>query len=442
MLGENTLDSAILGASSSIIEDTMHLVIQLSVILFAAKFGGELTQRFLRMPPVLGELAAGVIIGPFALGALAIPGFGPLFPNVLGTISHNSGSLPVSSELYALSQVASVVLLFVIGLETDLRQFFKYAGPAFGVALGGVVLPFALGMVGTALLSSSLLGKPLGFTSPEALFMAAAMTATSIGITARILTDMNSMDTPEGVTIVAAAVMDDVVGIIILTVVVGVSLTGSISGTNIAWVSFKAIAFWVILTGVGIWAAPHISTLIKRFTVSGAAVGIFLALAFLAAGLSEFMGLALIIGAYSMGLALSRTDLAHKLRDQFDAIFHALVPIFFVVMGMLVDVGVMAEALSFGLAMTILATLGKVLGSGLPATLTGFNIRGSCRIGFGMLPRGEVGLIIAGIGLSRGAIGQDIFGVAIFMTVITTVIASIALAPLFRWKGSGKRNPS
>ena len=427
--------------SASIIEHTMHLIIQLSVILFAAKLGGEFAQRFLRMPPVLGELAAGVIIGPFALGAFAIPGYGPLFPNVLATISPHSGSLPISSELYALSQVASIVLLFVIGLETDLRQFVRYAGPAFGVALGGVILPFALGLAGTALLSSSLLGKPLGFTSPEALFMAAAMTATSIGITARVLTDMNAIDTPEGVTIVAAAVMDDVVGIIILTVVVGVSLTGAISASNIAWVSFKAIAFWLVLTGVGIWTAPYISSFIKRFTVGGAPIGIFLALAFLAAGLSEFMGLALIIGAYSMGLALSRTDLAHNVRDQFDAIFHALVPIFFVVMGMLVDVRVMADALSFGIAITVLATLGKVLGSGLPATLTGFNMRGSWRIGFGMLPRGEVGLIIAGIGLSRGAIGQDIFGVAIFMTVITTVIASIALVPLFRWDGSGRRNP-
>ena len=423
-----------------ITEAVMRLAIQLAVILLAAKVGGEVAQRYLRMPPVLGELAAGVIIGPFALGVLDIPGYGPLFPNVAESGGAHLGAVPVSLELYAISQIASIVLLFVIGLETDLRKFLRYAGPAAGVALGGVALPFVLGLAGTALLSSPLLGEELGFGSTEALFIAAAMTATSIGITARVLTDMGALDTPEGVTVVAAAVMDDVVGIIILTIVVGVSVTGVVSASSVAWVGFKAITFWLALTGVGIAVAPYIARLVGGLRVTGAGVGVFLALAFLASGLAELMGLALIIGAYSTGLALSRTELAQRLREPFDSVFHALVPIFFVVMGMLVDVKVMAEALAFGLVITVLATVGKVLGSGLPAAITGFNIRGSWRVGVGMLPRGEVGLIIAGIGLSRGAIGQNIFGVAILMTVVTTVVASIALAPLFRWGGSGRRN--
>ena len=141
-----------------------------------------------------------------------------------------------------------------------------------------------------------------------------------------------------------------------------------------------------------------------------------------------------------MGLALSRTELAHRLRESFDSVYYAVVPIFFVVMGMLVDVSVMSEALAFGLVITALAIVGKVFGSGLPAALTGFNIRGSWRIGFGMLPRGEVALIIAGIGLARGVVGQDIFGVAILMTVVTTVIAPVALVPLFKRGGSGRRS--
>ncbi len=426
----------------NITEAVARLGIQLAVILVAAKLGGEVVQRYLRLPSVLGELTVGVIIGPFALGSLEIPGYGALFPRILSHVDGSLAQIPVSLELYSISQVASIVLLFVIGLESDLRQFLRYAGPAAAVALGGVALPFALGLVGTALLSSSLLGQEFGFSSPEALFIATAMTATSIGITARVLTDLGALDSAEGVTVVAAAVIDDVIGIIVLTVVVGVSVAGVVSASNVAWVGFKAIAFWLGLTGGGILVAPYISRMVAGLRVSGAGVAVFLGLAFLASGLAEEMGLALIIGAYSMGLALSRTELAKRLRESFDSVYYAVVPIFFVVMGMLVDVNAMAEALAFGVIITALAIVGKVFGSGLPAALAGFNMRGSWRVGFGMLPRGEVALIIAGIGLARGVIDQDIFGVTIMMTVVTTLIAPIVLVPLFKKGGSGRRSPA
>ena len=166
---------------------------------------------------------------------------------------------------------------------------------------------------------------------------------------------------------------------------------------------------------------------------------LMLALAFLAAGMAELAGLAFIIGAFSIGLALSTTELGHRVEKETAGISQFLVPVFFVVMGMLVDVRSMLNAVVFGLVLSVLAILSKVLGCGLPALATGFNFLGSARIGVGMTPRGEVALIIAGIGLSQGIIGQSLFGVSIMMTIITTVVAPLVLVRSYRGGGEGTR---
>ena len=272
--------------------------------------------------------------------------------------------------------------------------------------------------------------------------MGAIMTATSVGITARVLTDLNRLNHPEGVTIIAAAVLDDVLGILVLTIVAGITIAGGFSLSNVGWVGFKAIAFWLGLTGVGILAAPHITKGLGRFRSPGALMVLSLALALLAAGLAEVFGLAFIIGAFSIGLAFSTTELAHRIEGALQAVSQVVVPIFFVVMGMLVDIGSMQNAIGFGLLISALAIISKVVGCGGPALASGFNLRGSSRIGVGMLPRGEVALIIAGIGLSKGIIGQELFGVSIMMTVITTAMAPLLLVPLFRKGGSGLRRPN
>ena len=417
-----------------ITEIVIHLLLQLAVILFTAKIAGEVASRFLKLPQVLAELAAGVLIGPFALGGIDIPGFGPMFP--IPIIDGEPAVIPVSNELFALAQIGSIFLLFAIGLETNLRQFLRYAGPATAVAIGGVVVPFALGAGATVLLGFDGGG---GFTSPQALFMGAIMTATSVGITARVLADLNRLDSPEGVTVLAAAVVDDVLGILILTVVVGISAAGGFSIGSVGWIAFKAISFWLALTAVGILTAPYIERIINRFQVSGAGLVLTVALALLAAGLAETFGLAFIIGAFSIGLALSTTNLGHRVEEELIPITQVLVPVFFVVMGMLVDVGSMLNAITFGLIISALAVASKVFGSGIPALASGFNLWGSARVGVGMMPRGEVALIIAGIGLSQGIIGQNLFGVSILMTVITTLIAPILLIPLFRTGGAGVR---
>ena len=416
-------------------DDIVRLVLQLAVILIAAKLSGEICERFLKIPPVLGELGAGILIGPFALGGVDIPGLGPLFEDLHSAASGTEGfTLPISESLWSIAQIGAIILLFTAGLETNLRQFVRYAGPASIVAVGGSVVPFILGVAVTVAF-----GYADGFGDPRALFVGAIFTATSIGISVRVLGDLRRLDTAEGVTILAAAVLDDVLGILILTVVLGIAIEGEFSASSTGLIALKTIGFWVALTGLGVLLSKRISDLFGRFRVSGAAMGLALGLAFLASALAEMFGLAMIIGAFSIGLALSGTDLAHRLEEPLRGVYAALIPIFFVVMGMLVDVTALGGVWQFGIAATALAIIGKVVGSGVPALFTGFNLFGAWRIGIGMLPRGEVALIMAGIGVGAGLIRQELFGVAIIVTVVTTMLAPLVLARSFPEGVSGIR---
>ena len=417
------------------VEGVTRLVFQLGAILIAAKVGGEVFERYLKMPAVLGELAAGIAIGPFALGGLDVPGVGPLFEAVRGVAeTAEEFTIPVSSELWAIAQVGSIVLLFMAGIETDLRLFLQYARPATLVAIGGVLVPFAFGVLLTVAF-----GFADGPGDLKALFIGAVLTATSIGITVRVLGDMRRLGTPEGVTILGAAVLDDVLGILVLTIVVSLGGEEEFVAADIGLAAAKTLGFWIALTAGGILLSKQISALLGKFQVSGASLALALALAFLAAGLAESFGLAMIIGAFSIGLALSGTDLAHRLDEPLRAVYDALVPIFFVVTGMLVDLTALGGVLGFGLVLTAAAVIGKLGGSGLPALFAGFNRRGAWRVGVGMLPRGEVALIMAGIGISSGIIGPQLYGVAILMTVITTAVAPPLLAQSFKNDSPGLR---
>jgi Kef-type K+ transport system membrane component KefB len=409
-----------------------RLVLELSLILFAAKVGGELAERVLKQPAVLGELAAGMLIGPYALGALSLPLVGQLFPRPAP--EQGVALVPVSSELWAIGQLAAVILLFVAGLETDFGKFLRF-GPAAGlVGAGGIIFPFLFGVAATVMFG--LASSPF---EPSALFMGAIMTATSVGITARVLGDLRRLDSPEGVTILGAAVIDDVLGILVLAIVVGLATSGVVSPAEIGLVGGKALGFWLGLTIISAVLAGRVARAYLAFQSDGALIGLTLAMAFLSAYLAQSFGLALIIGAYSAGLAFSRTPIGTLLEEPLRAVYHAVVPIFFVLMGMLVDLGAMLSILGFGSAITLLAIVGKVAGCAAPALVVGFNRLGAVRVGLGMLPRGEVALIIAGAGLTSGAIKSDLFGVSVMMTLVTTALAPVLLVPLFRRQASGWR---
>lgn len=413
-------------------------IILLSIILICAKLFGEFFHRFLSLPRVIGELGAGILIGPFALGGIVFGNYGPLFE------LHDGSAIPVSQSLYFLANIGAVILLFEAGLETNKKRFFNNIGSASFIALGGVLVPFALGLFATIWFGFS------SFNSVESLipglFVGAMMTATSVGITARVLGDLGELNSSEGVTILGGAVVDDVLGILILAVIVGIEVTGVVSGIGILLIAVKAIAFWLVLTFLGSWASPWISSFIMKL---GTKEGFYkepsihlcvaLGLAFLVSGVAEkYFGLAMIIGSYSLGLALSGTVLFKEIEEPIKKINGFVVPVFFTVVGMQVNLQAIfgSDSLSitllFALVLTIFGIISKIVGCGVPALIAGFNKKSSWKIGVGMMPRGEVALIIGGIGLASGVITPTIFGVTIVMTIVTTIIAPILLQRSYR----------
>jgi len=423
-------------AGQAITHRMMMLAIQVGVILFAAKIGGLLLSR-IHLPGALGELISGILIGPYLLGRVALPGLpGGLFPL--------HGLLPVSPELYGLCALAAVVLLFTAGLETDVGLLLRYCLSAGLVGVGGVAAAFALGVGATWLLSEPLLGEAVGPLDPRSLLLGVILTATSVGISARILSDRRQMDSPEGVTILSAAVIDDVIGIILLAVVLGIttaSKSGGIDWGHIGTIGAKAVGVWLAATLIGLLAARKISFVLKWFGRRTTVAVMALGLALILAGLFEEAGLAMIVGAYVMGLSLSRSDISHMVREKLHPVYELLVPIFFCVMGMRIDLGVLGSptVLLFGLAYAAAALGSKVLGCGLPAMAGNFTLRGALRIGFGMAPRCEVALIVAGIGLSAGVLTGELFAAVIVMVLVNSIVAPAALAGLYRSDEPGTR---
>ena len=451
------------------VEEMMFLVLQIGVITFAARVGGAIA-ACLKLPSILGELAAGIVIGPWALGGL---GFGDglfaggLFHGAeLRAIAKETGHAfdATSPALYGIATLASVILLFLSGLETNLKLFLRYSFVGLMVGLGGVIVSFVFGDLCAVYLLPEffehfayLKGLPLAeaMTKEAPLYMGIMATATSVGITARILSEKKQMDSEEGVTIMAGAVIDDVLGLIVLAIGNGIivanhavakagTAAGAMDWGAIGLVALKAFGVWLGATAIGLLAAPWIAKFLKAAFKNPVVIATMaFGLALVLAGFFEFMGLAMIIGAYVMGLALSRTDLKHPIQEMLTPVYTFLVPVFFCSMGMMVDVTALCSkpVLIFGGIYTALSVAAKVIGCMVPSLCCGFNLLGGLRIGAGMMPRGEVALIIAGLGLSSGFLTQEIFGIGILMTLVTTVVAPPALVGLFAPKAKGVRHP-
>jgi len=405
-----------------------YLIMQIGLIIIFAKFFGAGFEK-LGLPSVLGEITCGIVIGPYLLGSLPIFGFPHgIFPQFANSTIH------ITPELYSFATIASIILLFITGLKTDLDLLLRYFYSGFMVGVGGIVVAFACGNF----LAQVFFG--LEFWDPMALFLGTMTTATSVGITARILSDKKKMRTPEGVSILSAAVIDDIIAIILLAIVVGIAENKEdISTFFIIKTAIKTIGIWAIFTGMGLIFAHKISKFLKMFRSPYVFSIIALSIAFMIAAIFEKTGLAMIIGAYVAGLSLSKTDIAYVLLDSLKPLELFFVPIFFTVMGMMVDINMFLHksTLLFGLVYSIAAILAKVVGSGLFCLPAKFNKIGALRIGLGMAPRGEVIMIMAGFGLANGIINEQIFSSAIMLVLMSAILPPLLLNKLLENPKSG-----
>lgn len=380
------------------------LFLTLAALVTAARLGGALAQR-LGQPTVLGELIVGVLLGPSVIGLVH----------------------PEDPSLHLLAEFGVIILLFQIGLHTDLRQLMKVGGAASAVGAVGVAIPFGLGFVAAQLFG-------LGFL--PAMVCGAALTATSIGISARILGDVGELDSVEGRTVLGAAVLDDVVGLVILAVVAGMVGGGEVTAAGIARTTALAVGFLIVALGAGKLLVPRFFRFIHAVPVPGTTGAVAVAFALAMAALADVSGSAPIIGAFAAGLVLHDTPQREPIAEATAALGHFFVPVFFVSVGAAVDLGAMRDptALAIGAALLAIGIAGKFVAGYAPFWLP---MRNSL-VGVAMIPRGEVGLIFARMGLETGALTPALFGALMMMVIGTTVITPIWLAYLVR----GNRRPS
>ena len=374
----------------------------LLIIILVARLAAELAER-IKIPAVLGEIVAGIIIGPSVLG-------------LIDPIKH----LDVADMVLLLGEIGVILLLFQVGLEMDLGEKAKVGKPAFIVAIIGVAVPFAAGF-GVA--------ASFGEDAKVALFIGATLTATSVGITARVLGDLRALALRESRIVLGAAVADDVLGLVILTVVVKVVTEGSISAGVVLETIGLAVGFLLITGLLAIYVIPRLFTRIDRLaksttTIVSSAFALTLAFSLLA----NQAKLAFIIGAFMAGLAVGRSPQHERISEGLNPLGHIFIPVFFASIGINADLEAMFQpsVLVLAVSLTVVAIIGKLV-AGLGVGRSGGD---KLLIGIAMMPRGEVGLIFASIGLSKGVLDDELYGAVLLMVLVTTLITP----PLIRLK--------
>ncbi|MCL2478000.1 MAG: cation:proton antiporter [Treponema sp.] len=420
--------------NNEIIPEMAKLAIGLGIIIFAVRLCGKLVKKA-GLPPMIGELLAGLLIGPFALGGITLPGFpGGIF-SVL-----NSGIPADNYAFYIFTAIGAVIFFLMLGLDTNIVLFLRYSIAGSLVSIGGVIVSFFLGdLTGSLILRTSLI-------SPEGLFIGTILAVTTSGITTRVLLNRKKMDSPEGVTIMAASVFDNIMGIICLQVVL--ILYFIIAGRepdaqkiNTAGLIIKIIVIWIGFTALGMIFSGRIAHFLKGFHHLYDFPILALGIAMLLAGIFSLEGSAMITGAYITGLFLSKTEIAAEIRSRIHGLYHFFVPFLFALMGMTVDIKTIftVPVIVPAIVLTVAAVLAKIIGCAFPAVLLGFNTRGSLRIGTGMIPRGETVLVMAGMGTVLGILQQNIYTAVILMSFFTTIIAIPLVNAAFKTRGNGTR---
>jgi Kef-type K+ transport system membrane component KefB len=378
------------------------------VMFVAAKLAAEIFER-LKQPAVAGEILAGVVIGPSVLNLVA------------------------PSELTeSLSEIGVIFLLFLVGLETKPADIFRVGWRATLVAIMGVIVPFIFGY---------LIMLAWGETQIEAVFVGAAMVATSVGITARVLGQMGLLNLEVSRIILGAAVIDDILGLLILAVVGSIAKEGGVNYAQIGTTAALAIGFTLLVIIVGARAVNRIRTRVENLKVGQSYLVFGLALCLALALVASKIGVAAIIGAFLAGMALSESAEGTDMPHQAEAVTEFLLPFFLTSIGMQLklDAILNLSTIILALIVTALAVISKLIGCGAAAWPLGK--KKALQIGMGMVPRGEVGVVVAQIGLSLNAVDAAAYGVVLFMAVATTLIAPPFLVKLFKGETRGAEDP-
>lgn len=373
--------------------DVIEVLLDILVVLVAAKAAAEIAER-IRVPAVVGEIVAGIVVGP----------------SVLGLVGNGD-------VLRTLGELGVVLLLLEVGMEMDLGELGKVGRVSLQVATIGVIAPLVLGL--GAMLA-------IGDDFNTALFVAAALTATSVGITARVFGDLGALATSEARVVLGAAVADDVMGLIVLTVVVRIVVEGTVSIVSVLLILLGALAFLVVGGLVALWLAPHLFAWVERRSRSaGTLVAMALAFTLAFAELADVANLAVVVGAFVAGLALGRTRQSERIRRELAPVGHLFIPVFFLAIGIDVDISSFTQlsVLRDAAILLAVAVVGKLISAvGVLGTRNDRMI-----IGLGMLPRGEVGLIFATIGLGAGVLDDDLYAALLLVVLATTLVTPLLL---------------
>jgi Kef-type K+ transport system membrane component KefB len=391
----------------------IHIIISLSILLFSAKIFAEIFQR-INQPVVLGELVAGIIVGPYALGGLPLFGGEPL--------------VVLDETVKYIGELAAIIILFIAGLEITPREFLRGGVASFTVGALGVIVPFSVGLVVLPI---------YGLNSFETLIIATALTATSIAISIQVLTELGKMQSKEARLILGAAIVDDVLAIAILSVVVTMVQSGETTPQmmDIAFLILKILGLFAVLLIGAIFLIPRILHREKLWRSKGSIEGITTAIFFGIAGIAAYVGLSPIVGAFAAGMAVSSTKLIKQVEEYAHKLQFIFAPLFFAIIGAQVDLrGVNIDVLVISGIIIAIAISTKLAGCGLPSLIFLKDKTGSMRVGIGMISRGEVGLIVAGVGVTSGVLSTNIYTSIIIMVALTTIITPIWLKKSFKNK--------
>ena len=387
-------------------ETIIHVLISLAALLFAAKIFAEIFNK-LRLPAVLGELVAGIIVGPFALGSIPIFDGKPL--------------VILNETVLQIGQIAGIVILFIAGLHITPKEFLRGGAASFTIGACGVIVPFFLGYFVFTL---------FGLEGLQSVLIATALTATSVAISVSVLTEFGKMQTKEAKIILGAAIVDDILAIAVLSVVVTMVQTGNMAPNviDIIFLILKILGIFVGLLIAAIIIIPRIVNTEGLWKARGSIEGIVTASFFGASAIAAAVGLSAIVGAFSVGMAVASTKIIKRVEEYVDKLDIIFGPLFFAIIGAQVNLtGINIDVLILSAIVIVVAIASKLVGCGLPSLFFLRNKSKAMIVGIGMISRGEVGLIVAGIGVTSGVLSSNIYTTVIIMVAVTTLITPMWL---------------